>query len=151
MGPRWDTGRSNTWNADESDSSHGSNKKSRSKKSRRLSQAGKGKPRRNFCDDFDEDSETFLQAKYGKKCYKWSFRPSDGPNFQSSSHEFAWRDQSNWTSNRRRVWDSTSEMKQRIHWRRLCWMDDSWLSRSVQILYMGSLELLPIALSRDLI
>ncbi|PIA41124.1 hypothetical protein AQUCO_02300135v1 [Aquilegia coerulea] len=110
VSPRQDIGQTNTWNADEQDNSHGSNKKSRSKKSRRLSRAGKGKPRQqNFCADFDEDWETSFQAKYRKRSCKWSSRSDDGPSFQSSSAEFVWRDQSNWTSNRGRVWDSTNE------------------------------------------
>lgn len=107
--PAWEADEASSWDAEEAENAHGPNKKSR-KKSRRSSRAGKGKSRRhNFSAEFDENSESVFQATFGNKCYTWSYRSREEPSFESSSAGFEWRDQSNWTSNKRRVWDSTSD------------------------------------------
>ncbi|KAF5190114.1 Chaperone dnaj-domain superfamily protein [Thalictrum thalictroides] len=107
----WHTDQTSSWDVDEADFLHGSRKKSRSKKSRRSSRTGKGKPRwENFYADFEEHPETIFREAFGNKSYSWSFlRWWEEPSFQSASAEFEWRKQSNWSRDRRREWDSTSE------------------------------------------
>ncbi|KAF9601588.1 hypothetical protein IFM89_020504, partial [Coptis chinensis] len=66
--------------------------------------------RKKFCADSDEESDNVFRATFGNRCYTWSFRDWDEPSFQTSSAEFEWRDQSRWNKNRRRVWDSASDI-----------------------------------------
>ncbi|KAF9597856.1 hypothetical protein IFM89_021941 [Coptis chinensis] len=58
----------------------------------------------------DSDSQNVFQARFGNRYYTWSFRNSKEPSFQTSSAEFEWRDRSSWTRNRRKVWDSASDI-----------------------------------------
>ncbi|KAK9111231.1 hypothetical protein Scep_018750 [Stephania cephalantha] len=83
---------------------------SRSSGGKRHYNGGNRKPRRgNISFDDEEDSEVVFQATFGSRCYTWSFRSREDSNFRHSSSGFEWRDQSNWTNNRRRTWNTTSE------------------------------------------
>ncbi|KAF9592352.1 hypothetical protein IFM89_014278 [Coptis chinensis] len=105
----WETEEPSTWDAVEPDSSK---KQSRSKKSRRSPpRAKKGNRRqKKFSSDSDSDSQNVFQARFGNRYYTRSFRNSEEPSFQTSSAEFEWRDRSSWTGNRRKVWDSASDI-----------------------------------------
>ncbi|KAK9110494.1 hypothetical protein Sjap_018554 [Stephania japonica] len=71
---------------------------------------GNRKPRRgNFSFDDEEDSEVVFQTTFESRCYTWSFKSWEDSNLRHSSSGFEWRDQSNWTNNRRRTWNSASE------------------------------------------
>ncbi|PIA41122.1 hypothetical protein AQUCO_02300134v1 [Aquilegia coerulea] len=103
----WHTDQTSCWDVDEADFFHGSRKKSRSKKSRRSSRAGKGMPSwEDFYADFEEHPETIFREAFGNKYNSWWWQE---PYFQRTSAECEWRNQSNWTRDKRRVRDSTSE------------------------------------------
>ncbi|XP_073126624.1 uncharacterized protein [Henckelia pumila] len=70
------------------------NKKSRIKPARQARRAYHKKMKRkhrreNSCEDFDEYPERIFEATYGKRCFKWTFKPWETG--------FDWRDTSDWS------------------------------------------------------
>ncbi|KAK9134462.1 hypothetical protein Syun_013792 [Stephania yunnanensis] len=58
---------------------------------------------------YNGGNQVVFHATFGSRCYTWSFRSREDSNFRHSSSGFEWRDQSNWTNNRGRTWNTTSE------------------------------------------
>ncbi|XP_058090846.1 uncharacterized protein LOC131237194 [Magnolia sinica] len=101
-----------TWTADEPISRNAEGKQPRAKKSARNSKSrNNGNKRRhryeNFSDDYDGHPETIFQATFGGRCCTWSFKSWEDSHFQNSIPGFEWRYDSNWTSDRRRVWETS--------------------------------------------
>ncbi|KAK9271586.1 hypothetical protein L1049_001947 [Liquidambar formosana] len=109
----WKIDGTNSWDAEqEADSSE---KKGRSKCSaRRAGKANYKKLRRKlrkeyFSEDCDEHPERIFQATLGNRWFTWSFRSQEDSSFRSSTTGFEWREHSNYTNNKKKEWETTSE------------------------------------------
>ncbi|OMO83581.1 hypothetical protein COLO4_22413 [Corchorus olitorius] len=96
--------------------SDGSDKKRRPKFSRRhakKSTHNKAKrrfKRERFSEDFDHpESETIFRATFGNKTYTWS--STGDSSFQSSESGFEWRENSGWTNQRTKFWETISDVE----------------------------------------
>ncbi|XP_022752259.1 uncharacterized protein LOC111300988 [Durio zibethinus] len=60
----------------------------------------------SFSDDCDHP-DTIFEATFGNKWYTWS--PRGDYSFQTSESGFEWRENSGWTNQRTKEWETTSE------------------------------------------
>ncbi|XP_052196626.1 uncharacterized protein LOC127803983 [Diospyros lotus] len=114
--PRMD-GKAN-WNMEDVDYTDYSDKKNQSKSSaRRFSKAQHKRMKHKFRrekldDDFDEHPDPIFQAKFGTRCYTWSFKSWEQQSYsQNSTNGFEWREHSHWQNGRDKNWQNESDIE----------------------------------------
>ncbi|XP_059641456.1 uncharacterized protein LOC132283518 isoform X2 [Cornus florida] len=111
----WGANGTNSWDASEADLSDSYRKEAKANSSARRSRRSQLRrmkrkiKRAEFYGDYNEHPEKCFKAKFGSRCYTWSYSQWEGHSFDSSASGFEWRDDSNRTNSRSKEWKNPSD------------------------------------------
>lgn len=70
-----------------------------------------GKFRRGSFSEDSDDPDSIFKERFGNKWRSWTYHRQEESSFQSSAFGFEWREHSNWTNQRTKNWETTSDIE----------------------------------------